>query len=126
VWQGADSNQEKNYRNQIQPNHYLRNIASVRTETLDTFNYLFAPKPNFKVCILQNTGMPCQERISILLICGNKFVNLQKLLQQNNVQQVVLNGDVNPQKKRALKKILQKFKIPHHDVTENGAFELSL
>ena len=126
VWQGADSNQEKNYRNQIQPNHYLRNIASVRTESLDTLNYMFAPKPNFKVCILQNTGMPCQERISILLICGNKFVNLQKLLQQNNVQQVVLNGDVNPQKKRALKKILQKFKIPHHDVTENGAFELSL
>lgn len=126
VWQRKDSLQEKNYTKQIQPNHFLRNIALVRTETLDSFNYLFALPKKLKVCILQNTGMPSNEEISILLICGNKFVNLQRLLEQNKVQQVVLNGDVSPQKKRALKKILQKWKIPHHDVTENGAFELSL
>ncbi|MDZ4668726.1 MAG: ComEC/Rec2 family competence protein [bacterium] len=126
LWQRSSDKQQKNFKNQIQPNLYLKNIVSVETETLDTLNYLFAPQPGLKICILQNRGMPAKEALNIVLICGKHYVNIEKLISLNRVQKVVINGDVPKKKSAAIKKILQKHKIPCHDVTENGAFEVSL
>lgn len=126
LWQKEDSLNQKNYTRHIQPSQFLRNITSVRTEKLDTINYMVACNEKLKVYILQNWGMPKNEQIDLLIICGNRYLNLQKLLEQNAVKQVVLNADLSRQKCNALKKILQKWEIPWHDVTENGAFELSL
>jgi hypothetical protein len=126
VWQTKSDKQQKLYHNQIQPNLYLNHIALVRTETLDSLNYFFEPKPGLKIGILQQGGLPNNEALNTLVICGKHYVQIEKLIGQNKIQRVLINADVPRKKSSAIKKILQKFKIPYHDVTENGAFEVSL
>jgi hypothetical protein len=61
-----------------------------------------------------------------VLLAGKKPQNLMQLLGQSKPQQVILHSDIPFYRKKIYKKILQKKQIPYHDITENGAFELSL
>ena len=74
----------------------------------------------------QTTKIPISQHIAILLIAGNLYQDLAKMLAANKVRQIVLNPSIGRRKQEEIKKIALKMKIPLHAIAESGAFELSL
>ena len=76
--------------------------------------------------IWQESAVPINIPNCIVLVQGKHYVNLEKMLTHNQVRQFILGTNMPWKKKTALKKILTKHQIPCHDLSENGAYELSL
>lgn len=76
--------------------------------------------------IWQESEVPKNIQNCIVLVQGKHYVNLEKMLAYNQVRQCILGTNMPWKKKTALKKILTKKHIPYHDLSENGAYELSL
>lgn len=110
----------------VQPYTLSYPIKNEIWHPIDSHNYYLALNPNKHLYILQQSALPRNINMDILLITGKKKQDLEKIIQFNKINKVVLNADVPPYRKYKYLEILQKNKIPFHDITENGAFELSL
>lgn len=93
---------------------------------LDSNNYTLKLNPKQELVIIQGGIVDLKLNKSIILLTGKKTINLERILLQNKPQKVILHSDIPRYRKNVYKKILEKNKIPIHDITENGAFELSL
>ena len=93
---------------------------------IDTNNYTLKLNSNQELVIIQGGSLDLKLNKSILLLTGKKSINLKKILLHSRPLKVILHSDIPRYRKKAYLEILQKNKIPLHDITENGAFELSL
>jgi len=110
----------------VQPYTLSHPISSQIWQNIDTNNYVLNLGNNKKLLLLQQSAVPQNSPFDILLISGKKQQNLEKIVQLTHAQKVVLHTDIPLYRKEQYKEILVKNKIPFHDITENGAFELSL
>ena len=71
---------------------------------------------------------PLDEKISIdlLLISGNPKLYFNKLAETFSIRQVVFDGSCPAWKVNYWKKDCDSLHIPYHDVSEKGAFVMSL
>ncbi|MFY8190852.1 MAG: hypothetical protein ACOVK9_07790, partial [Bacteroidia bacterium] len=110
----------------VQPYTLSHPISSQIWQNIDTNNYVLNLGNNKKLLLLQQSAVPKKSTFYILLISGKKQQNLEKIVQLTHAQKVILHTDIPLYRKEQYKEILVKNKIPFHDITENGAFELSL
>jgi len=94
--------------------------------SLDSTNYCLTLPSKQKLYVLQQSCLSKNLDHAIVLLAGKKPQNLMQLLDQSKPQQVILHSDIPLYRKKIYITILQKKQIPYHDITENGAFELSL
>ncbi len=73
-----------------------------------------------KKCALKNA------HFEWILVQGKQYLNLEEILKNNSVKQLILNANIPVKKRKALLKIAAIYKIPVHDISKNGAFEVSL
>lgn len=113
-------------KNYIQPYKYEFKIKKETWNALDSFNYIIQLNPKMNLLLVQQNGVISQKKADIALICGTKKINLKQLLEHNQIKQVVLHNRIPGYRRKKYKEILHKYSIPFHDISENGAFELSL
>ncbi len=119
-------NGSKIFQQVVNPNQLLQGIANTSIHEIDTGNIYLAIAPNYHVFLVQTNQIPTHQNIDIMVLSGNKYQNIKHLIMHNHIKQFVLNQDILPKKRQAIKKILTKCQIPFYDIKENGAFELSL
>jgi len=64
--------------------------------------------------------------LDLLVISKNASFNLPQFASRNNIRHVVFDGSVSGGKTARWKKDCDSLRIKYHDVTENGAFVMSL
>lgn len=79
-----------------------------------------------KLMILNNNSQAKNQNFELVFLDGKNFIELNSFLNNNRVKQLVLGGSLSNKKRIALKKIAAIYQIPCFDITENGAFQLSL
>lgn len=116
----------KNYRQNIANNMLVMNIQKCLYKELGKNNTSIQIGSNRNLFYWQTTKIPISQHIAILLIAGNLYQDLAKMLAANKVDRIVLNPSIGRRKQEEIKKIALKMKIPLHAIAESGAFELSL
>jgi hypothetical protein len=108
------------------PNQYKHGIENTTFNEVDSGNLYLEINQDCKIFLIQNNVIPQNQNIEIVVLSGNKYQDIRSLIMHNKIKQIVLNQDIMPKKRAAIKKILTTIQIPYHDIKENGAFELSL
>lgn len=116
----------KNYKQNIAKHLLELNIQKSECKELDSNNTRIQIGSNRNLFYWQTVKIPIGQHIAILLIAGNLYQDLAKMLAANKVGCIVLNPSVDKRKQEEIKKIALKMKIPLHAIAESGAFELSL
>jgi competence protein ComEC len=83
-----------------------------------------------KILLLDTTVYfsPLQEKLNvdILVISKNPRIYFSKLVQMFDIKQVVFDGSAASRKLKYWKKDCDSLRIPYHDVTEKGAFQMKI
>jgi competence protein ComEC len=83
-----------------------------------------------KILLLDTTVYfsPLQEKLNvdILVISKNPRIYFSKLVQTFDIKQVVFDGSAASRKLKYWKKDCDSLRIPYHDVTEKGAFQMKI
>ncbi len=93
---------------------------------LPMLNSVIEITPLKKMLILHVKSRYRNMRFDLVLIEGRKYLNLEEILKKNQIRQLVLGNNIPSKKRIILKKIAAIYHIPCYDITENGAFQLSL
>jgi competence protein ComEC len=83
-----------------------------------------------KILLINETKQfaPLQTKatVDVLIISGNPRLYFSKLLETFNIKQVVFDGSCRAGKINYWKKDCDSLQVPYHDVSEKGAFVMSL
>ncbi|MCF8253629.1 MAG: ComEC/Rec2 family competence protein [Bacteroidia bacterium] len=124
----TQENQEgsENFERAILPNYLHSGIKNLVQTELDSFNYELN-LPEMKPILVANSGTKSTSKeISFLVLHGSKYILLQEMIKGKHIEKAILCKDLPFKKRKAIQKILTNLRIPFYDISENGAFEVSL
>ena len=102
--------------------------SATLSDCQQTKNFLLYKKK--KILIISETKefspLPSKVVIDILIVSGNPRLYFNNLLKTFSVKQVVFDGSCRLWKMNYWKKDCDSLRIPYHDVSEKGAFVMSL
>ena len=98
----------KNYKQNIANNMLVMNIQKCLYKELGKNNTSIQIGSNRNLFYWQTTKIPISQHIAILLIAGNLYQDLAKMLAANKVRQIVLNPSIGRRKQEEIKKIALK------------------